>query len=78
MHVLRNCAYRRNYRQKLTVSLIEYPRGYIVVLSSGLGGRVQRSGAVKGPEHKVTKWQGGVSKVGVRVRIVGNSNWQTG
>jgi hypothetical protein len=30
MHVLKNCVYRRNYRQKLTACLLGYPRGYSV------------------------------------------------
>jgi len=32
MHVLKNCAYRQNYRQNLTVSLFGYPQGYAVGL----------------------------------------------
>ena len=30
MHVLRNCVYRQDYYQNLTVSLFGYPRGYVV------------------------------------------------
>jgi len=32
MHVLKNCAYRQNHRQNLTVSLFGYPQGYAVGL----------------------------------------------
>ncbi|HON43547.1 MAG TPA: hypothetical protein PLM74_10545, partial [Bacillota bacterium] len=33
MHVLKNCAYRQKYRQKLTACRLGYPRGYILELS---------------------------------------------
>jgi hypothetical protein len=32
MHVLKNCAYRQKYRQKLTACLLGYPRGYALEL----------------------------------------------